>query len=87
MWKRNQLKRGIVRVDLPSAMDALESRSQVARQFHHKLDAVMVIAPSDRASDKSTAVDLLREDQVQDLEAVGNLDSGSFCLVTTKIDD
>jgi hypothetical protein len=45
---------GLVLVDLPSEMDANDSRSEVARKFYGKVDRLMVVTPSDRAFDNKT---------------------------------
>lgn len=79
------LRPGIVLVDLPGESDALEARSQVARQYYNRVDLTMVVTPCDRAADNRTAVELLREDQILDLEADAKLD-GRLAVVITKID-
>lgn len=80
------LRDGIVLVDLPGETDALDARSQVARRYYNKLDRILVVASGDRAVDNKTAVDLIREDQVVDMEADGKLRDGSLGLVVTKVD-
>lgn len=77
---------GLVMVDLPGEMDALESRSQVSKQYYDSLDRMLVITPSDRAQDNRTASDLIRSDQVADLEASGKLQDDSIAVVITKVD-
>ena len=80
------LKNGVVLVDLPGEMDAVESRSRVARDFYIKLDRLMVVSPCERATDNRTAIELLRPDRVIDLDADGKLEPGCLAVVITKID-
>jgi predicted GTPase len=80
----NVLRQNITLVDLPGEMDALESRSKVAHAYYQKLDQLMVVTPGDRAADNHTAMSLLREDQILDMEADGKSDS--LCVVITKVD-
>ena len=80
------LKNGVVLVDLPGEMDAVESRSRVAREFYVKLDRLMVVSPCERAADNRTAIELLRPDRVIDLDADGKLEPGCLAVVITKID-
>lgn len=84
--KADILRSGIVLVDLPGEMDALETRSQVARRYYNKLDRLMVMAPGDRAFDNRTAIELIREDQAMDLEADGMIRDSGLCVVVTKVD-
>lgn len=77
---------GIVLVDLPGEMDALEARSQVARQYYNKLDSLMVVTPGDRAIDNKTAMDIIRDDQIMDMEADGMIHENGLCVVVTKVD-
>ncbi|KAJ6437538.1 60S ribosomal protein L6 [Purpureocillium lavendulum] len=80
------LRDGIVLVDLPGEMDALDARSQVARKYYSRLDRLMVVAPGDSAKTSKTAKDLIREDQVVDMEADGMLDDNNLGIIVTKID-
>lgn len=80
------LRNGIVLVDLPGESDALESRAQIARDFYNRVDRLMIITPSDRACDNQTAAELIRDDQVVDLEADGKMAGDGLCVVVTKID-
>lgn len=84
--KADFLRGGIVLVDLPGEMDALEARSQVARKYYNKLDQLMVVTPGDRAADNRTAMDLIREDQIMDMEADGRFNDHNLGIVVTKID-
>lgn len=84
--KADILRGGIVLVDLPGEMDALEARSQIARKYYNKLDQLMVVTPGDRAADNRTAMDLIREDQIMDMEADGKLNDSTLGIVVTKID-
>lgn len=81
------LRNGVVLVDLPGESDALESRAQVAKNYYNKLDRLMIVTPSDRACDNQTAAELLRDDQVLDLEADGKMAGDGMCVVVTKIDN
>ncbi|KAI9148121.1 Nuclear GTPase SLIP-GC [Paramyrothecium foliicola] len=80
----NVLRHGITLVDLPGEMDALESRSKVAHSYYQKLDQLMVVTPGDRAADNRTAMDLLKEEQILDMDADGKTES--LCVVITKVD-
>ncbi|PHH90637.1 hypothetical protein CDD83_3042 [Cordyceps sp. RAO-2017] len=80
------LRSGIVLVDLPGEMDALEARSQVARSYYNKLDSLMIVTPGDRAFDNKTAIELLRDDQILDMEADGMMRDNNVCVVVTKVD-
>lgn len=80
------LRDGVVLVDLPGEMDALDARSQVARKYYNKLDRLMVVAPGDSAKTSKTAKDLIQEDQVVDMEADGMLDGNNLGIIVTKID-
>lgn len=80
------LRDGIVLVDLPGEMDAVDARSQVARKYYSRLDRLMVVAPGDSAKTSKTAKDLIREDQVVDMEADGMLDDNNLGIIVTKID-
>lgn len=79
------LRGGLILVDLPGELDATEARSDVAKKYYAKLDGLMVITPCDRAADNKTATDMLRDDQVLDLDVTGRIDNG-MCIVSTKID-
>ncbi|XWW94488.1 hypothetical protein V2A60_002431 [Cordyceps javanica] len=81
------LQNGIVLVDLPGQMDALDARSRVARRFYSKLDRLIVVASGDRAANNKTAMDLIRDDQIVDMEAEGKLNTSNLGIVITKIDD
>lgn len=81
-----QCCKGLVLVDLPGESDAIESRSRVARDYYAKLDRMMAVTPSDRARDNRTAAELIRDDQICDLEAEGKLDDGSLAVVISKVD-
>ncbi|KAM3551914.1 hypothetical protein ARSEF4850_007639 [Beauveria asiatica] len=85
--KADILQNGIVLVDLPGEMDALDARSQVARRFYSKLDRLIVVASGDRAANNKTAMDLIRDDQIVDMEAEGKLNASNLGVVITKIDD
>lgn len=80
------LLHGVVLVDLPGEMDALETRSEVARKYCHQLDLLMVVSPSDRAADNRTAIELIREDRILDMEADGSIHNDSLCVIATKAD-
>ncbi|KJZ77212.1 hypothetical protein HIM_03533 [Hirsutella minnesotensis 3608] len=80
------LKDGIILVDLPGETDALDSRSQVAREFYNSLDSQMIVTPGDRAFDNKTAIELLRDDQIMDMEADGLIRDNGICVVVTKAD-
>lgn len=82
----NILKNGIVLVDLPGEMDALVARSDVARREYRNLDLLLVATPSVRAADNRTAMDLIRRDQIVDLEAQGKMGENSLAVVITKAD-
>ncbi|CAG9994045.1 unnamed protein product [Clonostachys byssicola] len=77
---------GLVLVDLPGQMDALDSRSQVARGYYDKLDKMLIVTPADRAQDNRTATELICADQIYDLEASGKLDDDSIAIIITKVD-
>ncbi|CAH0038577.1 unnamed protein product [Clonostachys rhizophaga] len=77
---------GLVLVDLPGQMDALDSRSQVAREYYDKLDKMLIVTPADRAQDNRTATELICADQIYDLEASGKLDDNSIAIIITKVD-
>lgn len=77
---------GLVLVDLPGEMDANEARSEVAKSFYGQLDRLMVVTPSDRASDNKTASDLIREDQICDIEADGKADNDFLAVIISKVD-
>jgi polyhydroxyalkanoate synthesis regulator phasin len=77
---------GLILVDLPGEMDALDARSQVAKQHYSKLDSVMIVTPADRARDNKTAAELIRDDTVCDMEAKGQLEDDSLAVVISKVD-
>ncbi|KAK7212983.1 hypothetical protein V2G26_020161 [Clonostachys chloroleuca] len=77
---------GLILVDLPGQMDALDSRSQVARGYYDKLDKMLIVTPADRAQDNRTATELICADQIYDLEASGKLDDDSIAIIITKVD-
>ncbi|VUC28157.1 unnamed protein product [Clonostachys rosea] len=89
IWVPSQLLdrcTGLVLVDLPGQMDALDSRSQVAREHYDKLDKMLIVTPADRAQDNRTATELICADQIYDLEASGKLDDDSIAIIITKVD-
>ncbi|KAH7309547.1 hypothetical protein B0I35DRAFT_440210 [Stachybotrys elegans] len=67
-------------------MDSLESRSNVTKEYFHKLQSWVIVTPSDRAADNKTAMSLLQPDQMVNMEADGNLTKDKFCIVTSKND-
>ncbi|KAM4064519.1 dynamin family protein [Hirsutella rhossiliensis] len=80
------LRGGIALVDLPGEMDALDARSQVARRYYNKLDSLMVVTPGDRAIDNKTAMEIIRDDQIMDMEADGMIHENGLCVVVSKVD-
>ncbi|CAH0044431.1 unnamed protein product [Clonostachys solani] len=74
---------GLILVDLPGQMDALDSRSQVARGYYDKLDKMLIVTPADRAQDNRTATELIC---IYDLEVSGKLDDDSIAIIITKVD-
>ncbi|KFA76534.1 hypothetical protein S40288_01546 [Stachybotrys chartarum IBT 40288] len=80
------LKSGVVLIDLPGLMDALDSRSQIARDFYNKLHSRIIVTPGDRASDNRTAMFMLQQDQILDLDTDGKMNEDSLCIATSKVD-
>jgi hypothetical protein len=86
--KSDILKPGITLVDLPGCGDAVESRSEVAERFAHRLDVRMVVSPIIRATDEKQGQALMRNgfDEAQ-MRIRGRLDGHGFCVVISKMDD
>jgi hypothetical protein len=86
--KSHILKPGITLVDLPGCGDAVESRSEVAEMFAHRLDVRMVVSPIIRATDEKQGQALMRNgfDEAQ-MRIRGRLDGHGFCVVISKMDD
>lgn len=86
--KSDILKSGITLVDLPGCGDAVESRSEVAERFAHRLDVRMVVSPIIRATDEKQGQALMRNgfDEAQ-MRIRGRLDGHGFCVVISKMDD
>lgn len=80
------LKNGVVLIDLPGLMDALDSRSQIARDFYNKLHSRIILTPGDRAADNRTAMSMLQQDQILDLDTDGKMNQDSLCIATSKVD-
>ncbi|KAF5965973.1 hypothetical protein FBULB1_11949 [Fusarium bulbicola] len=86
--KADILKTGITLVDLPGCGDAVESRSEVAEQFSHRLDVRLVVSPIIRAADEKQGQALMRNgfDEAQ-MKISGKLDGHGFCVIMSKMDD
>lgn len=80
------LRGGIVLVDLPGEMDALDTRTQIARAYYNKLDSLMVVTPGDRAFDNKTTMETIRDDQIMDMEGDGLFRDNGLCVVVSKVD-
>jgi hypothetical protein len=90
--KSEILKKGLVLVDLPGEVDALEARSQISKAFYSRLDKMMVVTHAIRAADNRTASDLmvgslLPQDTMTDLTVDGMTGKDNLCVVISKIDD
>ncbi|GJN86309.1 hypothetical protein PLIIFM63780_009888 [Purpureocillium lilacinum] len=77
---------GIVLMDLPGEADSLESRSQVAKNAYQSLYQLLVVTPGDRALDNRTAMELIRDDQILDMETQCKISNHSIGIAVTKID-
>ncbi|KAF5571882.1 GTPase SLIP-GC [Fusarium pseudoanthophilum] len=86
--KSDILKSGITLVDLPGCGDAVESRSEVAEKFAHRLDVRLVVSPIIRAADEKQAQALMKNgfDEAQ-MRISGKLDGNGFCVIISKMDD
>lgn len=86
--KADILKTGITLVDLPGCGDAVESRSEVAERFSHRLDVRLVVSPIIRAADEKQGQALMRNgfDEAQ-MKISGKLDGHGFCVIMSKMDD
>ncbi|KAK3942670.1 hypothetical protein QBC46DRAFT_425817 [Diplogelasinospora grovesii] len=85
--KSDILKGGVVLVDLPGLSDISESRASIARRYYEKLAITVIVAPSVRAADERTALNLMTDNQELSMRMDGKFDSRSFCVVLSKIDD
>ncbi|KAM0351869.1 hypothetical protein ACHAPU_002382 [Fusarium lateritium] len=85
--KADILKSGITLVDLPGCGDAVESRSEVAERFSHRLDVRMVVSPIIRATDEKQGQALMQSgfDEAQ-MRIRGRLDGHGFCVIISKMD-
>ncbi|KAF9771618.1 hypothetical protein IL306_010737 [Fusarium sp. DS 682] len=86
--KADILKSGITLVDLPGCGDAVESRSEVAEKYAHRLDVRLVVSPIIRAADEKQGQALMRNgfDEAQ-MRISGKLDGHGFGVIISKMDD
>ena len=80
------LRHGLVLVDLPGEMDALEARSRIAKSFYNQLDKILIVTESIRAADNYTASQLLSRNTFLELEMDGLAQPQKMCIVVTKTD-
>jgi len=81
--KSDNLKGGIVLVDLPGLSDVVESREAVAREFYSQLAVSIVVTHSVRGADEQTGVNLMK--RAQELDMLMN--NQSYCVALSKMDD
>ncbi|KAJ6437742.1 amylase cluster transcriptional regulator AmyR [Purpureocillium lavendulum] len=58
----------------------------IAKSFYSNLDQLLVVTHCDRALDNRTAMELIRDDQIVDMEAECKINSNSLGVVVTKVD-
>lgn len=81
------LKYGLRLRDLPGLCDISEARSDIARKHSKNLDITMIVAPAIRATEESTAINLIKGQQKIQMQMDGKFNRGSFCVVISKTDD
>ncbi|KAF5023216.1 hypothetical protein F66182_4724 [Fusarium sp. NRRL 66182] len=86
--KSKILESGLTLVDLPGCGDATASRSEIAREFSHRLDVRIVVCPVARATDEKQGQALIQSgfDEAQ-MKILGKYDGYGFGVVLTKTDE
>jgi GTP-binding protein EngB required for normal cell division len=81
------LKYGLRLRDLPGLCDTSEARSDIARKNSKDLDITVIVTSAIRATEESTAINLIKGQQKIQMQMDGKFNKGSFCVVASKIDD
>jgi hypothetical protein len=86
--KAEVLRHGVKLVDLPGVMDGLEARSTVAASYMWRLDKRIVVVPTSRATDSSTAQDLmLPSADIMDMKLDRQFNRDSLAVAVNSIDN